>query len=108
MEQLERFSGFLPARHGQNLALTVLHVPYLRELVHAEAAEGYHRRALGLLQQACPLTPNTVELIPTLGALLPRGGPVLDPVLNPPLTELIISRLMIQEMRVEGSMGPRI
>jgi hypothetical protein len=29
------------------------------------------------------LTPNTVELIPTLGALFPRGGPVQDPVLTP-------------------------
>jgi len=28
------------------------------------------------------LTPNTVELIPTLGALYPRGGPVQDPVLT--------------------------
>jgi len=28
------------------------------------------------------LTPNTVELIPTLGALSPRGGPVQDPVLT--------------------------
>ena len=28
------------------------------------------------------LTPNTVELIPTLGALSPRGGPVHDPVLT--------------------------
>jgi len=28
------------------------------------------------------LTPNTVELIPTLGALFPRGGPVQDPVLT--------------------------
>ena len=27
-----------------------------------------------------PLTPNTVELIPTLGALIPRGGPVQDGV----------------------------
>jgi len=27
-------------------------------------------------------TPNTVELIPTLGALPPRGGPVQDPVLT--------------------------
>ena len=27
------------------------------------------------------LTPNTVELIPTLGALFPRGGPIQDPVL---------------------------
>ena len=26
------------------------------------------------------LTPNTVELIPTLGALSPQGGPVQDPV----------------------------
>ena len=29
------------------------------------------------------LTPNTVELIPTLGAPSPRGGPVQDPVLTP-------------------------
>jgi len=29
------------------------------------------------------LIPNTVELIPTLGALFPRGGPVQDPVLTP-------------------------
>ena len=28
------------------------------------------------------LTPNTVELIPTLGALSPRGGPVQDPFLT--------------------------
>ena len=28
------------------------------------------------------LTPNTVELIPTLGALSPRGGPVQDPLLT--------------------------
>ena len=27
-------------------------------------------------------TPNTVELIPTLGALFPRDGPVQDPVLT--------------------------
>ena len=29
------------------------------------------------------LTPNTVELISTIGSLLPRGGPVQDPVLTP-------------------------
>ena len=29
------------------------------------------------------LTPNAVELILTLGALFPRGGPVQDPVLTP-------------------------
>ena len=28
------------------------------------------------------LTPNTVELIPTLGSLSPRGGPVQDPFLK--------------------------
>ena len=28
------------------------------------------------------LTPNTVELIPALGALPPRGGPVQDPALT--------------------------
>ena len=32
-----------------------------------------------------PLTPNAVELIPALGALLPRGGPVQDPVFTPAL-----------------------
>ena len=32
------------------------------------------------------LTPDTVELIPTLGALFPRGGPVQDPVLTVPHT----------------------
>jgi len=31
------------------------------------------------------LISNTVELIPTLGALFPRGGPVEDPVLTLPL-----------------------
>ena len=31
---------------------------------------------------AYALTPNTVELIATLGALFPRGGPVQDPVLT--------------------------
>ena len=29
-----------------------------------------------------PLTPKIVELIPTLGALFARGGPVQDPVLT--------------------------
>ena len=29
-----------------------------------------------------PLTPNAVELIPTLGALFPRGGPGQEPVLT--------------------------
>jgi len=30
-------------------------------------------------------SPRTVELIPTLGALFPRGGLVQDPVLTPPV-----------------------
>ena len=34
-------------------------------------------------QTSYALTPNTVELIPTLGALFPRSGPVQDPVLTP-------------------------
>ena len=29
--------------------------------------------------------PDTVELVPALGALFPRGGPVQDPVLTPSL-----------------------
>jgi len=37
-------------------------------------AEGY--------SYALTCTPNTVELISTLGALLSRGGPVQDPVLT--------------------------
>ena len=32
-----------------------------------------------------PLTPNTVELIPTIGALSPRGGPVPNLVLTLPV-----------------------
>jgi len=32
------------------------------------------------------LTPNTVELISTHGALFPRGGPVQDPVITPSLS----------------------
>ena len=38
-----------------------------------------------------PLTPDTVELIPTLGALSPRGGPVQDPVLTrrPPCVQVL-------------------
>ena len=34
------------------------------------------------------LTPNTVEPIPTLGALFPRGGPVQDPVLTLLISEV--------------------
>jgi len=30
-----------------------------------------------------PLTPNTVELIPNLGVLPPRGRPVQEPILTP-------------------------
>jgi len=30
-EQLQRFKGLLPEGHGQNLALTVLYVPYSLE-----------------------------------------------------------------------------
>ena len=42
-------------------------------------------RVIKKRRRSAPLTsPNTVELIPTLGALSPRGGPVQDPVL--PLT----------------------
>ena len=40
-----------------------------------------------------PLTPNTVEPIPTLGALFPRGGPVQDPVLTSILVFVRIARL---------------
>ena len=42
-------------------------------------------RVLGFLSEdkgPYALTPHTVELIPTLEALFPRGGPVQDPVLT--------------------------
>jgi len=42
------------------------------------------------------LTPNTVKLIPTIGALLPRGGPVQDPVLT----------LMLPYGPAVGAFGP--
>ena len=37
-------------------------------------------KAMGALSLSSTLTPNTVELIPTLGAPLPRGGPLQDSV----------------------------
>jgi len=36
----------------------------------------------GSCERGCTLTPNTVELIPTLGAFFPRGGQLQDPVLT--------------------------
>jgi hypothetical protein len=39
-------------------------------------------REVPLYKTSCGLAPITVELIPTLGALFPRGGPVQDPVLT--------------------------
>ena len=48
-----------------------------------------HKICDGLLTGIIPedkgpyaLTPHTVQRIPTLGALFPRGGPVQDPVLT--------------------------
>ena len=38
---------------------------------------------LSLATDPDPLTSDTVELIPALGAIFPRGGPVQDPVLTP-------------------------
>ena len=40
------------------------------------------RDVLGADKGPYTLTPNTIELIPTLGALFSRGGPVQDPVLT--------------------------
>ena len=46
------------------------------------------------------LIPNTVELIPTLGALSPRGGPVQDPVLaHIPSTRIAPSPLSLSRAR---------
>ena len=42
----------------------------------------YAPAKLGFRPCCTALTPNTANLIPTLGALLPRGGPVQDPVLT--------------------------
>ena len=42
-----------------------------------------------------PLISNTVELIPTLGALFLRGGPIQDPVLtNPPVPYNLCTRVL--------------
>jgi len=49
------------------------------QVVHPESAMSYVWRSG---ERPYALTPNTVELIPTLGALFPRGGPVQDPVLT--------------------------
>jgi len=56
-------------------------VPYMKGCALASKSDGKRRAAEDTLVSA--LTPNTVELIPTLGALFPRGGPVQDPVLTP-------------------------
>ena len=61
----------------------------LRCLAGVLRPRGGGLRPYGLLTGFLPedkgpyaLTPNTVELIPALGALFPRGGPVQDPVLT--------------------------
>ena len=52
-------------------------------------AEGATRQVFGMhvhrheeFASGCEVTPNTVELIPAIGALFPRGGPVQDPALT--------------------------
>jgi len=57
------------------------------------------------------LTPNTVELIPTLGALSPRGGPVQDPVLTQSRAEALlgggeVSKEAVQEGAVQAANLP--
>ena len=52
------------------------------------------------------LTPNTVELLPTIGALLPRGGPAQDLVLTGALSTKPWTRYLRYsqlDMRDEGS-----
>ena len=44
-----------------------------------------------MISALTPLAPNTVELIPSLGALSPRGGPVQDPVLTEHTVAVLIS-----------------
>ena len=44
-----------------------------------------HFSSLILAKEVRPrATPNTVDTIPTLGAIFPRGGPVQNPVLTHP------------------------
>ena len=47
-----------------------------------------------------PVTPNTVELVPTLGALVPQGGPVRDPVLTPAITRPSSSSLLLSNLEL--------
>ena len=58
------------------------HAPERGRRAHPRAGKGYP--GLPLIHEGGmpPLfvTPNTVELVPTLGALFPRCGPVQDPV----------------------------
>jgi len=66
--------------------------------------------ALGIAVQVA-LTPHTVELIPTLRALSPRGGPVQDPTrgaLFPrggPVQDLVFTWVAVQVDRATPLMG---
>ena len=82
-------SGDFLALLEKSTAATFLPRSHLGQLSGAAGREGLPGE--GLAPRRLPphwykgpyaLTPNTVELISTLGALPPRGGPVQDPVLT--------------------------
>jgi len=84
-------TGFLPGNTSD-------HLPRKQSSKWPEAGSSHTRpshshtlrRLTGFLPEdkgPYALTPNTVELIPTLGALFLRGGPVQDPVLTPPAAQ---------------------
>ena len=56
---------------------------------------------------AYALTPNTVELIPTLGALFPRGGPVPDPAPTLRARSLLLSAARSAEVLRTKRMQPQ-
>jgi len=51
------------------------------------------------------VTPNTVVLIPSLGALFPRGGPVQDPVLTPCVGQVRGDRLFVISISPDGTLA---
>ena len=57
------------------------------------------------MRRCDPLTPNTVELIPTLGALSPRGGPVQDPVRTRWAVRCRANMARVRQLRPDSGLG---
>ena len=73
----------LPASQGQNLTLTVFMFTIPSSEHRCDCMLCYNSFPRGVFgKSSMALTPNTFELISTLGALPPPGGPVPDPVLT--------------------------